>query len=76
MARIEEAYRERRERARRAALETMATTASIAPCAAVGMHVGVLLGLERDGLAEQLPDRDAIGDRRFSITAAGRAALT
>lgn len=69
------AYAEQREAARRLALETLSGTADIAPCSAVGMHVGVLLGLERDGLVRQLPGRDRVGDRRFAITDAGRAML-
>jgi hypothetical protein len=45
------------------------------PHADGGRNVGLLVGLESDGLAIRLKARDAIGDLRFEITDEGRQAL-
>lgn len=37
------------------------------PCAAIGCHIGILVGLVGKGFAEELP-RDRIGDLRFRAT--------
>lgn len=36
-------------------------------------HIGTLVGLEKDGLAQRLPERDpVVGDLRFVLTEAGK----
>lgn len=69
-------YEARREARRLACLEAMAALPDgMGPRSAAGLDVGTLLGLCRDGLAEELPERDRLGDRRFRLTDAGRVFL-
>ncbi len=59
-----------REARRQAALQAMADyPGGLPPMAALGWDIGLLVGLEKDGLAVRLP-RDQLGDLRFAIAPA------
>ena len=56
-----------REARRQAALQAMADyPGGLPPMAALGWDIGLLVGLEKDGLAVRLP-RDRLGDLRFTL---------
>jgi hypothetical protein len=58
---------QQRQDRRAAALAAMADwPEGMPPLACMGWHVGVLVGLERDGLCVRLP-RDNLGDLRFAL---------
>lgn len=62
-----------REARRVAALAAMAEwPQGLPPLCGLGWDVGLLIGLEKDGLAVRRP-RDALGDLRFEITDEGRS---
>lgn len=71
---------EQRQRARLVAryeaLRLMAETGEgITPAANLGRGIGLLVGLEHEGLAARTGTRDRLGDPVFIITDAGRARL-
>jgi hypothetical protein len=65
----------RRDHLRNEALRLMAEWPGGLPplSIAAGITTGILVGLERDGFAQRLADRDRIGDPRWRLTAAGEA---
>lgn len=64
-------YNAKRDEARARALEACQAIGTIAP--AIPWHMGILVGLEKDGLLARLPDRDRLDDERFELTPAGKA---
>lgn len=54
-------------------LRDLGAGSSMAPCAAAGSHIGLLVGLETKGFAKRLDERDRIGDLRFEPTEAAFA---